>query len=544
MLNILPTYAQQTTGRTTTATTRATTTTTTTRPPLLATLTPILQLPPPGTSETSGLVIEQIWPWKGLVALKEKDIVVPENYRVMQWTADLRKCSEAETALGKLFQAFAGTIKTAEPAPDSEVIANIEKFAEDGVDDLNQLNLQSATKDLRMFSNVLPASVEESTCLLNSTLLLGAEACDDFLREVTILEDTATTALGSDKGQAGALSGLTSIKARYTQQLQTLQDVMSHFSTGEMPERFDSWFTATCPATAPSCSLSQAKHSSLWSLAKVNQVFNDSGRLTIQITTPCLNTADVLEQHCITALPFEENGRYKQVKLREDLRLWVRKYDPSNWTLVEQPLRCTVGNGRVDICPPQVIRETSLQSLDDNTLEEEQYSDDQPSVEVIDLSDNQVLVASSKQETAVYKCPHANAQEYPLRGINKLKVAPGCSVDLSLGKIHLQGQVYDDIPGPPYLRRSPHDKEWLPLTRNLVFGKNIVQTPDDSGNNQYQQHVATYVGSAMIAVALIALLCIIFMECRRVYKKKKQRRRGRQVRRNQARMIVRNVPDV
>jgi hypothetical protein len=506
---------------------------------------PINQLHALDNSDSLGLTIEQLWPWKGLVALKEKDIVVPEKYKVLQWTADLEKCKIAETALSKLFEAYASTIRTAEPAPDSEVISSIEKLAEDGIDDLRKLNLQTITDALRTSSSTLPTAQQDSICSLNSTVLLGTEACEDFLREVTILEDTATTALGSDKGQAGALSGLMSAKARYSQQLQTLQDVMSHLREGEPLERFDGWFTTNCPPTAPSCPLSQSMHDSLWSLAKVKQIIKDNDKLTMQIVTPCLDTADIIEQYSMAALPYEENKRFKQVKLEEDFRIWVRKYDNSNWTLVNQPKRCAPVRGRMAICPPQTINETHLSLTDPHISTEDQYDDDRPAVEVIDLSDNQLLVATSKPETAVYKCPGTNTQEYPISGINRMKVAPGCSLDLALGKFHVIGQLYDDILGPQYLRKSSQDKDWLPLTRDLLLGRKTSQgQPEEPKSSDFEQRFAVYFGGAMIIVALLALIFIVSIECRRIYKKKNRKRKGRQTRRSQSRMIIKNIPDI
>jgi hypothetical protein len=547
MINVLPTYAQ-TTG----TTTRPRSTTTTSQlssPASLPTINPnippvlrsITQLSNSKNSDVPGLMIEQLWPWKGLIALKEKDIVVPEDYKMLQWTADLEKCKTAETALSKLFEGYASTIRTAEPAPDSEVINNIEKLAEDGVDDLRQLNLQTITDKVRISSSPLPEN-RDSMCSLNSTVLLGTEACEDFLREITILEDTATTALGNDKGQAGALSGLLSVKARYSQQLQTLQDVVSHLQEGETPERFDGWFTTNCPAATSSCPFSQWTHDSLWSFAKVIQISKDTDKLVIKIAAPCLDTADIIEEYSLSALPYEENDHFKQVRLPEDRRVWIRKYNNNNWTTIEQPKRCTPVRGKVDICPPQTVRETKLPYL--HTVIEDPYEDDQPAVEVIDLSDNQVLVASTRPETAVFKCPETTAQEHPLRGISRLKIAPGCSIDLAQGKFHLTGQLYDSILGSQFLKKGLQDKEWLPLTRDLLFGKQTNNKQPETKTSEYHQQLATYVGGAMIAIALLALLCLITLECRRINNKQNRRRRGRQANRGQTRMIIKNVPDI
>jgi hypothetical protein len=208
-------------------------------------------------------------------------------------------------------------------------------------------------------------------------------------------------------------------------------------------------------------------------------------------------------------------------------------------------MQCVPAKGKIDICPPQTIQETNLsQFLTTQIMMEDQHNDEdnRPAVEVIDLSDNQVLLATSQQETAVYKCPESHAQEHPLRGISRIKIAPECSLDLALGKISLQGQIHDDIIGSQFLRKRIYDKDWLPLTQDLLFGKKSTTKQPEI---PYQQTIANYVGGTMIAVALLALLCILTIHFREFYKKRsRQKRRRRQNMRSPTRLIVRNVPDM
>jgi hypothetical protein len=322
---------------------------------------------------------------------------------------------------------------------------------------------------------------------------------------------------------------------------------VDHLRDGEIPDRFDGWFTPECPAAASDCPFSESAHSSLWVFARTKLISYSNGRITVQLVAPCLKATDILEEYSIRALPYEENGRAKRIKLlQEDLRIWIKKHDNSNWTLVEQPMQCTSSaKSKVDICPPQTTQTSRLPVLNAQNMIEEEYTedDDRPAVEVVDLSDNQVLIAAPRQENAVYKCPHINAEEHPVRGISRLKIPPGCSLDLALGKISLRGQIHDDLQGSQYLKKRIYDKEWLPLTNDLLFGKK--STSDHTQQHHGYQRVANYVGGAMIAVALLALLCVLTIQCREFYKdRSRKHRRRRQNFRSPTRLVVRNVPDI
>jgi hypothetical protein len=426
------------------------------------------------------------------------------------------------------------------PAPAQEIISNAERLAADTVDDLQEINLQQIKHQVTATVNSQPPA-QVPICSIYSNRLIGTEICDDFLRDLTLLEDTATSALDNEKGQAGALAGLSTLRTHYQEQLYTLQDVLTDFIHGRLPQNFNDLFQFNCTDLESACEWPSPLLPT--AASKVHSLSSAGDDLTIDLLSPCLRAEDVVDQYTIKSLPYDESGHIKQVILPDKHQLWVRTYDNKSFIFVEEPHGCHSGEEGIAICPPQYLTEVHL--IDQLQNIEENIYDTDNSVEVVDLSDNQVLIASPRKNIISYTCDgRTDTQEYSLHGITRAKLAPTCRLDIAKGMKKLQGSLYD-------MRRHGLQgaQEWLLITEQLLKkkqNKNLGMWSylDPEHLGKHTNTVLYYLITA-VTISLLGVLGVTLAYGAHTCQKG---RKKRQVRRNRRKerplMIVRNVPDL
>ncbi len=382
---------------------------------------------PAASTPLKRVQIEPIDTWKGLIGIKEKTVIIPQEYSSYTWVTDLSECATFENKLKETFRTIS---TTANAENDTEKRTRIQSFITDEEQDLQRNNLQILENSLTDTPATLPTETPQA-CETYPSPSIGHEICSDLNQDLTLLQDNLVEALSSeDSSRNGGLSSIMNLHQSYQNNLKIFRETLMLIRKGEIPAELLSLVNANCNVLYRQCSKPQVNHKDLAfysTLIKILSFGKSTGhKVFVTIGTPCISSEDIIHQRRLIAMPYKKNDKFMKISLHaEHSRIWQLQPNATSKTLVHQPWGCKEISYELTACPPQTIRPLTA-PIEKNMVEEALGT---VSTEILAL-DTQTIISTPAEITLVSQCNNQPPEEHKIQGLNYITNKDACNLKI------------------------------------------------------------------------------------------------------------------
>ncbi len=472
------------------------------------------------------VVVDHIETWKGIVAVKEKQIIIPKTYSSYTWVIDYEKCATFETKLTETL----GTIRTtANNENDTEKRARLQSFVEDETQDLKRNNLTLIEKQLP--EKLMPQpQATVSTCGQQANHPFGEELCNDLLMDLTLFQDNLIEALSAEQESSrnGGLSSIMTLHQTYQNHLTELQDIISLVKQGEIPDQLSRFFQTECNILFQQCPTppnNDADISIYRKMARVLEVGRNTGthKNFLTIGTPCIDNTHTVYQYRYLTLPYKENDKLMKATVPEgSSRLWFKQYNNRTKIEIEQPWGCVSLGYELQACPPQELTEIQIGDQHYPDFKSEPYGKEQ----IIDLFQGPVdgpIISTLDKVTLLAKCTGQEPEQHELTGINHIRADETCNLRLANNNVRIANfksgfkTIADGIEDIITMDKNKFIKTSVGLVEKII--PHLVEIADIA--NHFEQQWVYYVWATTVLFTG-GMTVFIYWGCN-AHKSKRQR---------------------
>jgi hypothetical protein len=273
--------------------------------------------------------------WKGLLAVKRREFIIPRSYTSYTLRLELSKCTEAETTISQAITTFRATITHKDFTIASTLQTKLSDMLDDANDDLQKENLQDVLSVVD--DGTTPSAEIEPPCLADDRHLLSKEQCSDTLREAQIISLGSLTGLAATGGRIGAVAALLDLLHRYQAALQQGRELLKIMQTGEVPREVINIFSGTCKAVYQQCVRNTtAKAANLYrKLTTVTNVKKNDGILYATLVTPCLESGERVGEYHLKSLPHTHSNYSQTYETNPPINKIFVHDQPNSYELVD-----------------------------------------------------------------------------------------------------------------------------------------------------------------------------------------------------------------
>jgi hypothetical protein len=389
---------------------------------------------PSTTPKSSRVQIEPIETWNGIIAVRERQIIIPQDYSSYTWVADFSKCAEFETGLKDTLR----TINTtANAETDNDKKSRLKLFVTDEREDLQRSNLKSIEDQLEEKVAKIPHN-QTSTCEEITSPPLGQEICGDLLADLTLLQDNLVESLSieQESSRNGGLASIMNLHRAYQEQLEEFKLVLSSLKQGEVPRQLLPLFEAGCNLLfqqckePPSASMYLKINSKLSRALEYGKMPNEH-KTFLTIGAPCMDTAEKITQYKLIPVPYKQEGKIVKATIPDaNSHVWFKHNPSGSHIAIREPWGCIPIDYAITVCPPQkltIISQTEKFTL--SSVPSAQYKDTK-NIELIEGPLDGIIVAAQDTVSVAVKCADNEEENHNIKGINHIVADETCKIKI------------------------------------------------------------------------------------------------------------------
>jgi hypothetical protein len=368
----------------------------------------------PDSNSVFESVLQQLQPWRGIVAVKQRGARLVDKFHMLKYPVDLKTCTKASQDVQTMIGAYEASLQN---LGLSDAAKN--KYAAM----LANAKTEQQTSEPAVIISELPAEEEASATLKASCpvspWLPGMDFCQDLENEASILADAATTTQKANL--PGAVAKVMALVDRFSAAKSQLHSFVNDF-------RLNRISTYILPAIK--CALRQGECKSEkmpvavpLKLAQIKPSGNQKSLgtgLQLSVATSCPDNTVEVGQYKLTALPYTEQGQRAQVRLLKNDPVWFE----STKKPIGNPASCS-GSSTGLVC---------LRSQDNSSdsLTGRITRSNVPAVAHKAVAFNQYLVSAQERTEGSLICAN-QTNNISLHGIYSIRLPDSCSFKMITG---------------------------------------------------------------------------------------------------------------
>jgi hypothetical protein len=369
---------------------------------------------PPAAEWRPEQVVQEMSPWRGLVAVKKGSANLVDKFTTLKYFWDLSKCSRASTAIKSMIDLYTGNL-------NSLGLDNSTKLKYTTI--LSNAKEEQSTLEPDVIISELPSEGDSSkgtdTDCSSPPFTMGQDLCTDLQDEATEIADSALTTQKATL--SAAVLRILNVVDKFSMAKSQLQNFLAKFQHKEVPADLTSTFK--CALRKGTCK--SEKTPVVLPLAASKVESNNTSGLQLQVATSCPDNVTNAGQYQLVALPYQEGEHLKQLVLQnESASVWVTSHQKS---FTHKPICQGTGSGTV--CIPS-------SDLTQPTVARIRYSGT-PSWMYVPVSHNE-LIMYTKQATGRLECTvKSQNANYTMTGTYRMYIPEMCSFYITVnGKQH------------------------------------------------------------------------------------------------------------
>ncbi len=388
-------------------------------------------------------VITPLTTWKGVVAVKQQEVLAPVEYTTAILRVDWSTCRSAEDKLHGAITLLKTTARTGNSIPD-----DLRTAAGLALDEMAERLRRKVSADKGLLSETLDTLT--ATANLNNTQLRCATATATIFKQTDckLLQHVADTlkagfaAASNTNGLPAVLGLLSDTVTSYSDLLDKLRRFTDENERDLANTNLQEMLSSSCLDLYSSCTSppEMSVRQDLAKLASISSV-KRSGPATnvvdVEINVPCYIPSNIQGQYRLYTFPYAENGTFERLKAPSS-EVWMKEGSQGSEKefLITDPV-CTKTEGTKLLALPPICQEMEgpLQPLeitgstsDINLTLKKEISE--PDVEIVDMADNQYLIYAPANTEAIYKCPNRDDEVTMLDGLSAFSPAIQCSLTI------------------------------------------------------------------------------------------------------------------
>lgn len=470
-----------------------------------------------------------ITPWKGLVAIKDRDMILAKELKPLSIEWDLTECRKAAVSIAEAITVIRTKIPVAGAAQHNELLDSWKGR-------IDRLTLSQILDDVPLV-NEFP-HVHTDPCPLEHGGPLTDTVCVTLAQEASRLKVIAAGVFVPESGSGSpsprsplefdfAVNGLRDVAYSYATHMESLQGNIQELLDGNIPASFQHLFRGECiTEIQKSCSISTTNHVKLEDLAphiSLNQLLQKNVTVTdvtenavsvqLEVIIPCLTPDSVSSEYNLIALPYQHDSGFHRIHL-----------DNTNDQIVKTPLgnvpptsfTCPAIDGPAVLCRPAAEIDTmSITKVKGHLPNDVQLMTtipetiEQPNVEIYEIDADESIVYTPHPTRIQRDCPGTTqhqSSELPA-GTYHVKLPTGCSIKIpSANKELTWRHFWDAYNEEPLDVRNPL---YMPITNGKLIDQITNLEISDLLDPAWSDHIANYWVDYTLASGIFVLIGIL-----------------------------------